>query len=299
MKSGVRLALVTALISGVAVFFNRFAVKAVGDPLVFTTVKNLGVGMLMVWWLAGKKIKWNKISKKDWVKLLMIGVIGGSLPFYLFFKGLFLAESAKAALLHKTLIFWVALWAVPALKEKISLKQLGALGLIFGSNFVIGGLGQWQWGVGEWMILGATILWAIENVIAKITLKKVQADVVVGARMILGSVLLLLATMTTGKINLIFKLSLMKWGMILGTVGLLFLYVMSWYRALELAPVTMVATVLSLGAVVTNILSSIFITQNLSFELLGQTILLIAGTWFFSLEVRRNAGNAKVCQVRV
>ena len=39
MKSGVRLALVTALISGVAVFFNRFAVKAVGDPLVFTTVK--------------------------------------------------------------------------------------------------------------------------------------------------------------------------------------------------------------------------------------------------------------------
>ncbi len=299
MKSGVKLALMTAVISGAAVFFNRFAVKAVGDPLVFTTIKNLGVGVLIGLWLWGKKIEWKKISKRDWVKLGLIGIIGGSLPFYLFFKGLFLAESAKAALLHKTLIFWVALWAVPMLKEKISLKQLGALGLVFSSNFVIGGLGQWQWGAGEMMILGATVLWAIENVIAKITLKKVEADVVVGARMILGSMLLFLATLTTGKLNLIFKLSATQWGMTLLTIVMLFGYVMSWYRALAKAPVTLVATVLSLGAVVTNILSSIFVTHKLPIGIVYQTVLLVAGTWFFSLEVRKNARNAKVRQVRV
>jgi len=111
--------------------------------------------------------------------------------------------------------------------------------------------------------------------------------------------LLLAATAMTGKINLIFKLSLMQWGMVLATVGILFGYVMSWYRALSIAPVTMVATVLSLGAVVTNILSSIFITRNLTFGMLGQTILLVAGVWFFSLEVRKNARNVKVRQVRV
>lgn len=280
-QKGIKLAMITALISGVAVFFNRFAVKAVGDPLVFTTVKNLGVGLVAGLWLLNKKTKWGEITKKDWLKLVAIGVIGGSLPFYLFFKGLMIAESARAALLHKTLIFWVAMWAVPVLKEKISLKQLGALGLIFGSNFVIGGLGRWSWGIGEWMILGATILWAIENVIAKITLKQVQVDVVVGARMILGSVLLLLATVTTGKLNLIFKLSGAQWGMVLVTVGLLTGYVVSWYRALKIAPVTLVASVLSLGAVVTNVLSSIFITHKLSVGIVYQTILLAAGVWFF------------------
>mgnify|MGYP003971966043 CR=1 FL=1 len=74
---------------------------------------------------------------------------------------------------------------------------------------------------------------------------------------------------------------------------------MSWYRAISKAPVTLVASVLSLGAVVTNILSSIFITRNLSVGMLQQTILLVAGVWFFSLEVRKNAGNAKVRSVRI
>ncbi len=298
-KQGIKLALLTAIISGVSVFVNRYAVKAVGDPLVYATVKNLGVGLLMAVYLANKRVNLRAITKKDWVKLVAIGVIGGSLPFYLFFKGLLLAESAKAALIHKTLIIWIAVWAVPMLKEKISLKQLGALGLILVSNFIIGGVGEWSWGVGEWMILGATILWAIENVVAKVTLRKVEVDVIVGARMILGSILLLMATTMTGKLNLIFKLSLSSWGMVLVTVILLGGYVMSWYRAISKAPVTLVASVLSLGAVVTNILSSIFITRNLSVGMLQQTILLVAGVWFFSLEVRKNAGNAKVRSVRI
>ena len=287
-QKGIKLALLTALISGVSVFVNRFAVKAVGDPLVYTTVKNLGVGLIMIGYLMHKKVNLKAISKRDWVKLGLIGIIGGSLPFYLFFKGLLIAESAKAALIHKSLIFFVAMWAIPALKEKINLKQLGALTLILLSSFVIGGVGEWRFGTGEWMILGATVLWAIENVVAKVTLKQVQVDVVVGARMILGSILLLLATVTTGKINLIFKLSGAQWGMVLVTVVLLFGYVMSWYRALKVAPVTLVATVLSLGAVVTNILSSIFITRNLTIGMLQQTVLLVAGVWFFVKEVRKN-----------
>jgi drug/metabolite transporter (DMT)-like permease len=283
-SKGIKFALVTAVISGVAIFFNRFAVKAVGDALVFTTIKNLGVGLLVVWWLVFKQTNLSRINKRDWLKLAIIGVIGGSVPFYLFFKGLMLAQSASAALIHKTLIFWVTVWAVPMLKEKISLKQMGALGLIFASNFVIGGLGQWSWGQGEWMILGATVLWAVENVVAKVTLKRVEVPVVVGARMILGSLLLLLVTITTGKLNLIFKLSVTQWGMMLVTVGLLLGYVVSWYKALKLAPVTLVATILSLGAVVTNILSSIFITRNLTYGMLGQSILLVAGVWFFARE---------------
>jgi len=137
------------------------------------------------------------------------------------------------------------------------------------------------------MILGATVLWAVENVIAKITLRRVEVEVVMGARMILGSVLLLGATVLSGKMGLIGRLSVGQWGLTLVTVGLLSGYVMSWYRALRYAPVTLVATVLSLGTVVTNVLSGIFITRNLPIELVYQSILLVGGIWFFGKEVRR------------
>jgi len=291
-QKGIKLALITAVFSGVAVFFNKFAVKAIGDALVFTTLKNLGVGIVMMGILGKrtikKEIKWKKIEKKDWVKLGLIGIIGGSLPFYLFFKGLMMVNPVNATLIHKTLVLWAGLGAVLILKEKVSWKQTGVLGLIFGSNLIIGGFEGFKWGIGETMILGATVLWAVEQVIAKIVLRKIETDIVVGARMIFGSCLLLLVSLITGKMDLVLKLNLMQWGLILTTVGLLVGYVMSWYKALKSAPVILVATVLSLGTIVTNILSGIFVTHWLNLELIMQSILLVAGVWFFAMEVRKN-----------
>ena len=282
-NKGFKLALITAGFSGVAVFLNSLTVKAVGDALVFTMVKNLGVALIIGLVLLRQKINWS-VVKANWPVLLAIGVIGGSLPFYLFFQGLTLTNAVTGALIHKTLIFWVALWAIPMLKEKISLKQWLALGVIFGSNLVIGGLPQLQWGKGEWMILAATILWAVENIIAKITLKRVAVDVVVGARMILGSLILLVAVIASGKLGLIFKLNNTQWLMTIMSIGLLTGYVMTWYQALKAAPVTLVATVLTLATIITNVLSGIFITHSLRIELIYQTILLVAGSWFFVKE---------------
>ena len=285
-SKGFKLALATAGFSGVAVFLNSLTVKAVGDALVFTTVKNVGVAVILGVILLRQKIDWQEI-KNHWKQLLAIGVIGGSLPFYLFFKGLMLVNPATGALIHKTLIFWVAVWALPFLKEKISVKQWLALGLIFGSNFIIGGLPALKWGRGEIMILGATLLWSIENIIAKLTLKQVTVDVVVGARMILGALILLAATAGSGKLALIFKLNGLQWLMTLVSISLLTGYVMTWYRALKIAPVTLVATVLTLATIVTNVLSSIFITHLFNLELFYQTILLVIGTALFVREASK------------
>lgn len=284
---GFKLALVTAGFSGVAIFLNSLTVKAVGDALVFTTIKNLGVAIILGMILFKSQINWGEV-KNQWRRLLLIGVIGGSLPFYLFFQGLLTANPATAALIHKTLIFWVALWAVPFLKEKISVKQWLALSVIFGSNFIIGGLPQLRWGRGELMILGATLLWAIENIIAKAALKNLNAEAVGGARMILGSLILLAVTAGSGKLGLIFKLNFGQWLMTLVSIGLLTGYVLSWYRALKLAPVTLVATVLTLATVITNTLSSIFITHLFNFELVYQTILLMIGMAIFVREASKH-----------
>jgi len=286
-SKGFKLALATAGFSGAAVFLNSLTVKAVGDALVFTTVKNLGVGIILGLILLRSKINWGEVTN-EWRRLLLIGIIGGSLPFYLFFQGLLTANPATAALIHKTLIFWVALWAVPVFKEKISVKQWLALGIIFGSNFIIGGLPALKWGRGEVMILAATLLWALENIIAKAALKNLSAEVVGGARMILGSLLLFGAVMMSGKMGLIFNLNAGQWGMTFVSIGLLFGYVMSWYKALKLAPVTLVATVLTLATIITNVISSIFITHLFNVKLFYQTILLVIGMVVFIREANKH-----------
>ncbi|OGY20763.1 MAG: hypothetical protein A3A65_01140 [Candidatus Chisholmbacteria bacterium RIFCSPLOWO2_01_FULL_49_14] len=273
------------MFSGFAIYFNGIAVRTVGDPLAFTTLKNLGVGMILAV-LVGIKIFRNRsllitLAPRDWLRLLLIGVIGGSLPFYLFFKGLSITPAASGAIIHKTLIFWVALWAIPFLHEKLTIRQVLALGLVFGSSFIVGGITSLSFGTGEMMILAATILWAVENIIAKVALRKVDADVVVGARMIFGSLLLFAATIFTGKMSLISQLTPSQWGLTLTSIAFLTGYVMSWYRALREAPATLVATVLTLGAVITNVLSAVFITRAFKIELVLQTILLGAGVWLF------------------
>lgn len=115
---GIYLALTTALISGFAVFFNKFAGKLWGDSFVFTTVKNIPVGLAFLGIILAPKFfsELKALNKKQWAYLLLIALIGGAIPFLLFFKWLTIASAANAAFIHKTLFIWVGLLAVIFLK---------------------------------------------------------------------------------------------------------------------------------------------------------------------------------------
>jgi len=116
--TGIALAFVTALISGVAIFVNGHAVRHFGDATVYTTAKNAVAGVLLLALaaplLGGPRSEVPTIRKHR-LGLAAIAVIGGSVPFVLFFEGLARAEATQAAFIQKTLIVWVALLAVPLL----------------------------------------------------------------------------------------------------------------------------------------------------------------------------------------
>lgn len=284
-KKGVKFALMTALISGVAIFVNKFAVGAITPPLVFTATKNAGVGLLLIGLLLAAK-KWGmvkKLRKGELVKLSLIGVIGGALPFYLFFTGLSQIPAINAALIHKSLVLWVALLAIPLLKEKLSFWQIGAIGVLYSSNLVVGGFNGFGFSTGELMVLGATMLWAVENVIAKKTLSTVDPDIVTGARMGFGAVILLAAAQLKhpGSLVQVFSLSGMQWVWMLATMATLLGYVMSWYRALKYAPATLVAAVLVGATVVTNLLSAVFVTNTWTGTMGVQALIVAVGLSVF------------------
>lgn len=258
------LALGTALISGFSNYIAKIGVTAVKDPLLFTTLKNAIVAVLLVGILFAVR-KWREIrtlKRSQWLTLSAIGIVGGSVPFALFFIGLSKTTALNASLIHKTLFLWVVLLAVPFLKERVASWQWVGIGLIAASNFLVGGFTGFKYNGGELMILAATVLWAVENVIAKVTLRDVSSTTVAAARMVFGSVLLIAFAAFMGKGVTMSSLTFVQWKWTLIASALLLGYVLTWYAALKRAPATYVATLLVPATLITNVLSAVLITHT-------------------------------------
>lgn len=288
LQKGIYLALGTAVISGFANFFNKFGLQAVAkDAYQYTTLKNIVVALILSIVILSPLI-WSKLKglkRKDWFKLIIIGLVGGSFPFLLFFKGLSMTSAVNASFIHKTLFLWVAILAWPILKEKLSKLQFLALGLLLVGNIIFGGLKSLSWGDAETIILIATILWAIENIIAKITLKNLDSIVVAWGRMFFGSIILIGFLAITNNTSGILNLSLNQLGWIILVSIFLTGYVTSWYSALKYAPVTVVTCILVLASPITTMLNSIFVIHKYSWlQVVGSLIILGAiGLFWHSL----------------
>ena len=279
IKYATLLALSTALISGTNNFLTKIAVTVIPNPIVFTTLKNGLVAAVLIGLiiLFKKRSEIKNLTRRQIGKLTAVGVIGGFVPFALFFTGLTMTSGLNASLIHKTLFLWVLILAVPILKEKVTKLQLLGIAAIFAANLVIGGFQGFKYNLGELMILAATILWAIENIIAKIALKDLSSLTVAGARMTIGSALLLGLVAGQGNLGMFSGLSLAQWGWTLITSLLLTGYVLTWYTALKYAPATYVATLLVTATLVTNVLTAVFITHTFSGKMALSAFLFYLG----------------------
>ena len=281
LRWGVLLALGTALISGVSIWVNAFAVKQLPDAAVYTTLKNGVAAVLLVALMAltVRPATIRSIRPRSWGWLAVIGIIGGSLPFLLFFSGLAQASAPSAAFIHKTLFIWVAFLAVPFLGERLGLVQLGALAVLLGGQLLILTPAGVTWGIGETMIAAATLLWAVETIVARHVLRDVPAAVVGAGRLGIGLVVLVGYLAVTGKLASVAALGGDQWLWVLLTGALLSGYVGTWFAALQRAPASLVTAILVLGAPVTAGLQALQ-TGNVPAPavLTGQLLVLLAGS---------------------
>jgi drug/metabolite transporter (DMT)-like permease len=254
-RIGIGLAAITALVSGVSVFVNASAVRAFGDPVLFTTLKN-GVAAIVLVAVAAAVVdrapmRIRRLDPRSLAGLVLLGVIGGSIPFVLFFTGLANASAPAAALIHKTLFLWVALLAVVLLRERLGALQIGALAVLVVAQLMILPADGLALTSGEWMIAAATGMWAVEVVVAKRLLARVPSPIAGAARMGIGLVLLLGYVAVTGGLAGVGALGAEQWAWVIVTGGLLSAYVASWYAALRRAPASAVTAILTLGAPIT------------------------------------------------
>jgi drug/metabolite transporter (DMT)-like permease len=254
-RTGILLALVTAAVSGVSVFVNAYGVKAFDNATVYTTAKNIVAAAVLVGLVGLGRRSGATVSlprgSRQWFALAAIGVVGGSVPFVLFFEGLSRASSPQAAFIHKTLVLWVALLALPLLKERLQWGHWVAIGLlVVGQVGLAGGLPA-GFGTAEVMILAATLLWSVEVVVAKWLLAEVSSWTVGIARMGLGSVVLVAWLAVRGDLSALFQVTRGQVGWVLLTGTLLACYVATWFAALARAQAVDVTAVLVLAAPVT------------------------------------------------
>ena len=301
---GVLVAATTALISGLAIFANSYGVHAIPSPAVYTTAKNLVATVVLLgcglgaWvgrsrWPASAASRFVSIDRGptvpgaagrrmravrvlQWIGLAYVGVIGGGLAFVLFFDGLADTTATPAAFWRDTLVIWVAVLAVPFLHERVTWWNLAAIGfLVVGEVVMAGGAGHLAASKGELLVLSASILWAVEVVLAKVLLREVAPAAIAITRMGVGAVALVAYLAATGALHALFSLHAAQVGWVLLTGLLLAAYVATWMTALSRARAIDVTSILVGSALVTALLEAAAGTASLASQAAGLVLITV------------------------
>lgn len=291
-RAGLAFAFTAAVISGFAVYTNSYGVRAFGNATAYTTVKNSVAAIVLLAALALASAASTREgftrprTAPHWAGLGAVAVIGGSVPFVLFFQGLSMVSAASGAFTYHTLVIWVALLAVPLLRERFTLGHVAAIAaLVWGQALLGGGAGGLAPSKGEAMILAATLMWAAEVIVVRRLLRDLSPLTVAVARMGGGAVLLIGWTLATHAHALI-AAGWHQWSWALASGLILAANVAASYAALSRIGAIDVTAIGVFGAIITALLQGAPDWAGL--------VLVAAGTALALLATRRGPALAGV-----
>jgi uncharacterized membrane protein len=248
-------AVAAACISGVSVFVNSLGVRAFADPVLYTTLKDGLVGVVLLVPLcfsAGWRSEYRRLNAKTWAWLVALALTGGSVPFALFYSGLQVTTAATGALVNHFQFVLVALFAAAFLKERLpAAVWTGMIVLLIGT--VLGtNLNALQWNGGSVLIAVSTVLFAIDFVIAKHLLRGLATLTVMTARMTLGTALLLAYVLVSGRMVPLTDLNQTQWLFLVVTGCLLLLFTVTTFTAIRHSSVSAVLAIGTAAPIITT-----------------------------------------------
>ena len=256
---GILLVLATAVISGVSTFVNLYAVAGTSSD-VFVTVRNALVALMLLpvaVLFAGPSRP--RLSVRDWARLGTIGVVGGAVPFLLFFHGLQLAAAsgggATASFFYRTLFLMATVLAVVVLRERFRARIAVAAGLLLAGNLLLLAIASPVWTDGTLFVVAATALWAVEYTISKRTLRDLPSSTVALGRMGIGAVVLFGYLAVSGQLGGVGTVSGPQWQWLGISSLLLAAFVATWYSGLRSVDLSVATAVLVLGFPITWLLT--------------------------------------------
>jgi drug/metabolite transporter (DMT)-like permease len=258
---GLALVLATAVVSGISTFVNGFAVVGTSSDA-FVTVRNLVVAGLLVPLVflarrsAGTALP---LDRKDWGLLAVVGLVGGAIPFLLFFHGLALASAeggaTTASFVYRTLFLFAGLFAVVFLGERVRWGIVAGAALLLLGSYLLLTTGSAIVTGGALYVLAATALWAGEYTLSKHLLTRRPATTVALGRMGFGALFLTVYLAATAQWQVVGGFGPSTWAWVGVSALLLTVFVGTWYAGLARVDLGIATAVLVLGYPVTWILS--------------------------------------------
>ena len=283
---GILLVLLTAIVSGVSTFVNAYAVPGTGSDA-FVTVRNLVVAgaFLPVALVATRYQRAPALRGVDWMRLVAIGLVGGAIPFLLFFHGLALATAAGGATTasfgYRTLFLMASVLGIVVLRERFHGRLLLGATLLLVGNALLLSLTAPIWTDGTGYVLIATALWAVEYTISKRALADLPSATVALGRMGFGAVFLSGYLAVTLQWGAVARFSGADWSWIGVSAALLVAFVASFYTGLKRVDLSAATALLVLGFPITWLLGVLFQGQPIGLGAAVGALLAVGGVAAF------------------
>lgn len=256
-RVGCTAAVLAAAVSGFAVFVNGYGVRLFADATLYTTLKNAVVGLLVVAPLAllpGVRRELGRLRLAQWAGLAVLALVGGSVPYVLFFEGLRQTTPATGAVLNHLQFAVVAVLAVPLLRERVTHAMWVGLAALLAGALVGTDLGALRWNGGAALVATSTVLFGAGFVLARRLLRDLSTTTVMAAKMTAGSAALVAYCGATGRLGAVAHLSGAQWGFVLVTGVILLVFTTATLVAIAHVQVTTVVAIGMAAPAVTLVL---------------------------------------------
>ncbi len=297
LRFGYIFAALAATISGVSVYVNSLGVQSFSDPVLFTALKDGFVGLMLLlplMFFSGWRAEYRRLSRRNWAWMVALALTGGSVPFALFFTGLKMTTAATGAVINHFQFVLVAVFALIFLREAIRPALWAGftvllLGTLLGTN-----LHALNWNEGAWLIAASTVLFAIDFVIAKHLLQGLATLTVMTARMTMGTAMLFVYVITTGRLGQVAELGPTQWGFVVVTGLLLLAFTTSTFTAIRHASVSAVLAIGAAAPIITTLLQTAASGQLkvAGIEMSGLLVILLAVVAIVAVGLRQDSRQA-------
>lgn len=267
--------LIQMVFSVAMIVVTKMMLKDGADALVMTWEMLVVAGIILLSLLLKRK---ERIRTKDFRELVVPGVVGGGMAYWLGFMGLNLTQAANYAFLSKATVVFTCILAYFLLREKWSANKTWALLLIIAGSFFmstrgkLGGVGR-----GELFVLASSFCYAVSYVFAARSMKDISALTMATYRTLIGALVLFTICLARGG-QLWWFNNLVIWGGVIVAIS-----VLSAHKVMRISDASYMVLMSSIIPIATAMLMISFFGEKMELvQIIGAGTILL-GTWFTEL----------------
>lgn len=217
--------------------------------------------ILAVFYLKGKVNYTKPLPKRD---LTIIGMVGSGTAMMTLYLGQAYTLAINAGFVFRFVFIFTALFSHFLLKDKIQKSQYASMGIMFIGMYLISTDGKAlnpHWG--DIIVLLASMQVGFTNVLAKITMKKVNSYMISAIRILIGSIFVVLVVSALFGLDTLGPITSIPYTIVaLALLEIIFIFL--YYRGIEIEGPLTATLFFLMGALVSAVLSYVILGEKLS-----------------------------------